>query len=502
MNKTTLLLILAVTAPTVHHAAWADDNGHLDGKVRQAIRSNGLQGDPAHGREIPSIHSAKAQLGMRLFFNKALGGMKDTACVSCHHPLLGGSDDLSLPIGTGAAVPDLLGPGRTRPDGIIGVPRNSPTTFNTALWDSVLFWDGRIERTGAGIRTPSTALGIADPNAGDNLVSAQAKFPVTSAEEMRGTFASMGDNPYVWDHLRGRVGNFAEGTGELAQSSYWVTQFQQVYGTPTSRPEEVVTTHNLFDAIGNYERSQVFVNNPWQRYVQGDARAINDSAKRGALLFYRPYNQGGANCVACHAGDRFTDEKFYALAAPQLGRGGRGGADNSHDYGRGNETKLPEDRFNFRTPSLLNVEGTAPYTHAGAYLKLEDVVRHHLDPAQAVARYDVSKVVALNPGIDTHNTVANTQEALQKLQGDIASNRTPLRPTKLRDQEVDDLVAFLRTLTDPCIKSATCLADWMPPLAEDPNGLQLDAQFNLSKRAKAGDRLQGKLLQNMFRTHP
>jgi cytochrome c peroxidase len=93
-------------------------------------------------------------------------------------------------------------------------------------------------------------------------------------------------------------------------------------------------------------------------------------------------------------------------------------------------------------------------------------------------------VIALNPGIDTSKTTTNTQEALQKLQGDIASNRTPLRPTKLRDQDVDDLVAFLRTLTDPCIKSAVCLADWIPPLAEDPNGLQLDAQFNLSKPTK------------------
>ena len=121
MNKTTLLLILAITAQGAYHAALANDHtdkkspkadqANLEGKVRQVIIANGLQADPARGRDIPSIHSAKAQLGMRLFFNKALGGMKDTACVSCHHPLLGGSDDLSLPIGTGAAVPDLLGLG-------------------------------------------------------------------------------------------------------------------------------------------------------------------------------------------------------------------------------------------------------------------------------------------------------------------------------------------------------------------------------------------------------
>ena len=114
---------------------------------------------------------------MKLFFTKALGGDKDSACVTCHHPLLGGGDGLALSIGVGAAEPDLLGPGRTHPAGYFNVPRNAPTTFNIGLWDQVLFFDGRVESLGKtagmngddglGIRTPDTHLGIADPNAGD-----------------------------------------------------------------------------------------------------------------------------------------------------------------------------------------------------------------------------------------------------------------------------------------------------------------------------------------------
>ncbi len=473
-----------------------NNSDSLDSSLRSLITQQGLKGDPASGRDIPDISSDKAQLGMRLFFNKALGGEKNVACVSCHHPLLGGGDDLSLPIGVGAVQPDLLGPGREHLAGKPNVPRNSPTTFNIALWDSAIFWDGRIESqsgiagaNGAigGIRTPSTALGVTDVNAGTNLASAQAKFPVTSHEEMRGEFAPEGDNTYVWDHLSGRLGNFGEGAGELLVPEYWVGLFQMVYGDINSSAEAVITPEHVFDALGAYERSQIFVDNPWSQYVKGDTQAIDESAKRGALLFYRPYAQGGANCVACHAGDTFTDEQFYTLAAPQLGKGGRGGEDNSNDFGRGNETRLETDRFSFRTPSLLNVEGMAPYTHAGAYLDLEAVVRHHLDPEQAVAHYDAATVMALNPGIQVDKVQSNTREALDKLRDDQLNRRTPLQTAYLNETNVNDLVAFLKTLTDPCIKSASCLAKWMPPLAEDPNGLQLDARFDLSARqAKVG----------------
>lgn len=483
-NKYALSVGLAIALATCTnsiHAAYS-----LDTELRSLIKQNGLSGDPSKGRTIPTISSPKAQLGMRLFFNKALGGNKDTACVTCHHPLLGGGDDLALSIGVGAVNPDLLGPGRLQVLGHPNVPRNAPTTFNMSLWDASVFWDGRIEsltkQTGmngsiGGIRTPSTPLGIADLQAGTNLVAAQAKFPVTSHDEMRGDLAANRENPYVWTHIAGRLGGFGEGIGELPQPEYWLSLFRKVYGTPTSSPEQVITTQNIFDAIGEYERSQTFIHNPWQTYIQGNNQALSESAKRGAVLFYKPYQQGGGNCVACHKGDKLTDEKFYNLAMPQLGKGGRGGADNTHDYGRGNETQLYADRFTFRTPSLLNVEGTKPYSHAGAYYTLEAVIQHHLDPSWAVANYQLNRVKNENPGIQTENAQKNTLEALNKLREDQQKGMTPLRTARLSKTAIEDLANFLRSLTDPCIKSAACLAPWMPPSNEDPNGLQLEAQF-------------------------
>ena len=85
----------------------------LNTDVRAIISAQKLTGDPSTGRTLPTIDDAKAQLGMKLFFSKSLGGDLDSACVTCHHPNLGGGDDLTLPIGVDANNIDLLGPGRT-----------------------------------------------------------------------------------------------------------------------------------------------------------------------------------------------------------------------------------------------------------------------------------------------------------------------------------------------------------------------------------------------------
>jgi len=61
-----------------------------------------LTGDPTTNRSLPQITDNKAQLGMKLFYTKSLGGDKDSACVTCHHPMLGGGDNISLSIGSEA----------------------------------------------------------------------------------------------------------------------------------------------------------------------------------------------------------------------------------------------------------------------------------------------------------------------------------------------------------------------------------------------------------------
>ncbi len=115
----------------------------------------------------------------------------------------------------------------------------------------------------------------------------------------------------------------------------WDAEFDCCYTVMTT-----ITYTRIAEAIGEYERSQVFVNTPWKAYVEGDSTAISESAKRGATMFFSSIEDGGANCTSCHSGDFFTDEQFHVLATPQIGRGkgnDNGTLDND-DFGRVRET--------------------------------------------------------------------------------------------------------------------------------------------------------------------
>jgi cytochrome c peroxidase len=444
------------------------------------VKAAGLTGDPSTGRSLPSINDPKAQLGKKLFFTKGLGGDSDSACVTCHHPSLGGGDDLSLSIGVGAEIPDLLGPGRFHDstaanyDGGPTVPRNAPTTFNIAMWDQALFHDGRVESLGKtvgvngddglGIRTPDSAFDVADPNAGTTLPAAQSRFPVTSPEEMRGFIFEAGNSN---DVVRASL------DAKLTAFGGWDAEFTAAFGDAT------INYGRVAEAIGEYERSQVFVNSPWKAFVEGDKVAISESAKRGAMKFFSSIDDGGANCVSCHSGDFFTDEKYHVLATPQIGRGK--GDDNgtlsNDDFGRFRESNAAADMYRFRTPTLLNVEVTGPWGHAGAYTTLEGMVRNMLNPTEAIANYDFSQ---LEPTIQAADLLTNTQFALDQLEANRANNVEGVhRDVTYTDNDVTDLVEFLKTLTDQCVKDRTCLAPWIPDAGDtNPDGLRVNGIDN------------------------
>ncbi|WP_299075182.1 cytochrome c peroxidase [uncultured Paraglaciecola sp.] len=486
--KRSLFIIL-----TVLFAACGSDNddeSNLDDELRGIITAQNLTGDPSTDRALPDIEDPKAQLGMKLFFSKSLGGDLDAACVSCHHPMLGGGDALALPIGVDAEVEDLLGPGRLHKtsgehfDGGPTVPRNSPTTFNIALWDSVLFHDGRVEslgktpkmigNDGLGIRTPDVAFGEVDTQAGQDLVEAQARFPVTSNEEMKNFSNFEGtDNTQVRQNLQQRLGNYGAPLGGSLAMNHWLAEFRAGFSAPDGTAEELITFGNITQAIAAYESSQVFVDTPWKAYVEGDDAAISDDAKRGAKLFFDSTDNGGANCSACHSGDFFTDEKFHVIAMAQVGRGKGDGEHGTEDFGRYRETHDETDKYAFRTPSLLNVTVTGPWGHAGGSSTLEQAIRTHLDPQAALDHYDFSE---LDPSIQTTDMVINTQNAIDKLQANRAAGMASMPELSLTDTQVTELLAFIDTLTDPCVTDLACMSQWVPSADDsDPDGLRIHA---------------------------
>lgn len=499
--------------------AAPDPTAQIDIDLFALINAQGITGDPTTGRNLPSIDEPLADLGKALFFAKNLGGQTDAACVSCHHPSLGGGDDLSLPVGVDAvnlanvASPSLLGVGRFHNSNLPVVPRNAPTIFNTGLWDSGLFWDSRVQSedgldstdgamgTSAGIITPDSANNTTiDSNlpSGVSLANAQSRFPVTSSEEMRADFLSTSDNQTLRASLASRLDD-----GSLG----WRNLFDNAFG------DEAINFDRIAEAIAAYEESLVFVDNPWKAYVQGDFSALSNQQKRGAILFFTSETDGGGGCSSCHSGDFFTDESHHVLGFPQIGPGKGAGGTGDADFGRQAITGNNGDQHHFRTPSLLNIAVTAPYGHTGAYQTLNQVLDHYNNPRNEVEDFfgvnnlngganftgngdycnlpQIEDIVAktgqtcaqvynsLNP-----NAIANSNQALNFINNPNANN--PLPNININGGERNDIEAFLQALTDPCVENRTCLDPWiidvsdqgaypdtLPLIAVDENGIDL-----------------------------
>jgi cytochrome c peroxidase len=464
----------------------------LDEQLRAVIAAKGLTGDPTTGRDLPSINEPLAQLGKLLFFSKSLSGDMDTACASCHHPALGGGDALAMPVGTGAIDPDVVGPGRARADGLPNVGRHSQSVFNVGLYDTAMFWDSRVESigkeagqngTGSGIRTPESAMHAADPLVapGSSLVAAQARFPVVVPEEMLGSFMPGASPEAIRQRLAERIGDYGAGAGELSNNN-WLAEFQAAFAS-AAPAEQLITFDNIALALGEYQRSMVFVDTPWKAYVQGDNGAISTSAKRGALLFYGDLNPGLA-CDQCHGGDFFTDERQTITGFPQTGPGKGDGATGDQDFGREQQTGNTADRFKFRTPTLLNLFATAPYSHTGTYT-FEEAGAHYFLPDDTFAgRFPGGSVCGV-PQFAGHpdcatlypNTVVNSAAARNA----VIQQRTIDPALTFPDlffsppSDAPPMFEFLVALNDPCTQDRACLAPWIPDPSEDPDGNQLNA---------------------------
>ncbi len=327
-------------------------------------------------------------------------------------------------------------------------------------------------------------LDVADPAAGANLPAAQARFPVASLTEMKGaSLAALADGA-LRSHLAARLGNYGSGAGQLG-TTRWLERFRAAFGEGSA--EQLVTFDNIATAIAAYQRSATFVASPWATYVRGDNAAISQAAKRGALVFFRTTAQGGAQCSACHTGDTLTNERHHALGFPQVGPGKGDGAGND-DFGRGRETPVALDRYRFRTPSLLNVELTAPYGHAGAYADLDTVVAHYVVPDDTIAAYLGSRnwcrslpqfaaqADCLAWAVDVTRNTNAAMAQMRAIRTSVPADAMPLvNPDVVTIASASDITAFLRTLTDPCLRDRSCFGRWIPAPGDAPDSHQLNA---------------------------
>ncbi len=264
--------------------------------------------------------------------------------------------------------------------------RNAPTILN-ALYNKTQFWDGRV-----------------------TTLEEQAALPIANPVEM--------GQP-----------SLEAAVARIAAIREYQDAFREVFGGRPNGPD-------LLRAIASYERTQLSFDSPFDHFIAGDTSAIDAAAKRGWELF----NTRG-RCNKCHAltdAERdvtnFTDHDFHnigigiirhnvvALArqAERLINSGDSAAidraavqTEMSALGRFLITKKESDIASFKTPNLRNVLVTAPYFHDGSQETLWDVVDHY------------------NKGDGFQNPY---------LDGDI-------QPLALTEDDIDDLVAFLASLT-------------------------------------------------------
>ncbi len=399
------------------------------------VLAGGAQAQISADDYIPA-DPAQARLGQLLFYDKILSGNQNISCGTCHHHDHAGGDGLSLGIGEGGVG---VGPNRTPGSGRDQIkkriPRNAPALWNLGHKDiRVLFHDGRLIESdlyGNGFDSPAEEW---LPAGLDNLLAAQALFPMTAQFEMAG---NPGENE-VTGAVHDRIDN---GWPIIAKRVRIIPEYGQMFVDAFDHIDEPtdVTIVEIGNALG------AFIATEWQSYDSPydawlNGTPLNETAERGRDLFFT-----SARCAACHSGDLFTDQEFHALGLPAYGPGRTRRWDQvSRDVGRMAETDLLSDAYKFRTPSLRNVALTGPYGHNGAFATLEGMIKHHSNPMESLANWSSDQ--------------ANLPEVpwLEKVDFAIAQDHREMarhvaaievEPFNLTNREIADLVAFLNALT-------------------------------------------------------
>jgi cytochrome c peroxidase len=402
---------------------------------------------PVHAVDLPrqlqpsdflAVDRAWADIGQLLFYDPILSGNRNISCGTCHSHEFGSADGLSLGIGEGGSG---VGPDRTFGIGADRIkkriPRNAPALWNLGAKEvNVMFHDGRVSRSniyGNGFDTPAQEW---LPSGLNGILAVQAIFPMASQFEMAGdpkenqvAGAAYDRIDAVWPILAKRVRIIPE------YADMFVAAFEIV-----REPGDINITQ-IANALAAFEAMEwQSYDSPFDAYLGGDLSALTDAQQSGTALFY-----GKANCASCHSGPLLTDQAFHALALPHFGPGRTRRWDPIvRDVGRMAASDRLTDAYRFRTPSLRNVALTAPYGHNGAYPDLLGIVKHHLQPSISLAEYDpalarLPKVPWLMAAdfrpLDDHRERARLGAAV-----DIA-------PKSLTAVEVDQLVAFLHSLT-------------------------------------------------------
>lgn len=405
-----------------------------------------LLGAAAPGGPVPlsegdfaTFPEAQVKAGQLLFYDAVLSGNRNISCGTCHHPRFATSDGQSLGVGEGGIG---LGPERhADPKNLPErrIPRNSPALFNLGHKDiRVMFHDGRIEADSSrpnGFRTPledEMVEGFA------GILSAQTMFPVLSPDEMAGHYQ---ENEVSKAVRQGRITGEGGAWDLIAQRVDKLPAYREAFASfdPDIAGGAPIAFTDISDAIAAFIAVEwKATGSAYDIALRGGA-PLPDDALRGQKLFF-----GAAGCGTCHNGPLFSDQKFHAMAEPQLGPG-KAERFESHqrDEGRGRVSGRAEDAYAFRTPMLRNVVRTGPWGHAGAHTDLAGFLRYHADPVTGMDAYREGATLAKLPGMMPDWTIMEDAASRDAIKASFASTAV-----RLSDADIADLMAFLGALTD------------------------------------------------------
>ncbi|MCF0055305.1 cytochrome-c peroxidase [Dyadobacter sp. CY356] len=233
------------------------------------------------------------------------------------------------------------------------LPRNSPALTNLS-GRTEFFWDGRAAS-----------------------LEEQVLGPLSARDEM--------DLP------------IEEAVERLKKNDFYSAAFQSIF-------KSEVNSKNFLSAIASFERTLETTNTPYDRYLEGDQKAMSPSAIRGRILFI-----GKANCSTCHSGEDFTADRFKSI-----------GLFNGKEFTDPGRFKITSDSSHigvFKIPGLRNVAVTAPYMHNAMFKTLRQVVEYYNTPDKFV-KNSINRDLSLGSSLN------------------------------LSEGEIDDVVAFLEALTD------------------------------------------------------
>lgn len=389
--------------------------------------------------ERPTFKAAtpeRVALGQQLFYDPILSGNRNISCASCHHPRFGTADGVSLALGEGGIG---LGPDRRADPANMPeqrLPRNAPALWNLGADEFTSFFhDGRLEDDPTqphGIRTP---LGAEMTLGFQNALSAQAMFPVLSADEMAGHYS---ENDISQAVRQGFITTDGGAWDLIAQRVADIPAYAQAFDA--INPDEPVTFTEIANVIADFIAFEWRADNAKFDRVMAGTDQFSPLEQLGFDLFY-----GAAGCSDCHSGWLQTDHGFHAIAMPQFGPGKAARFENhNRDDGRLRVTGDITDQYAFRTPSLRNVTLTAPYGHTGAFATLEAVIDHHADPVQSLLTYRPDD--ATLPELDGAQDFRLWADPAQI--GAIADANV-LVPQSITDADMAALIAFLHSLEDP-----------------------------------------------------